>query len=189
MKKYTLPLCGLAISLGLVSSAMAAPMTGAQTIKGTLSAPACTISMPSEYKIPSINMSNLQSSSANNSLGDYALGGITVKNCNLVTASAMNSAGPVNAVSSAGNGRLSYTGKPDSVLAEEPMFFQLVRLHNTSISDGRPDVLFSMIGGNKVVIKDGDSMELRLKRGATRSVSNSYIGAYSADVTFTFNYS
>ncbi|EDQ6764081.1 hypothetical protein B8Y83_004743 [Salmonella enterica subsp. enterica serovar Oranienburg] len=188
MKKYTLPLCGLAISLGLVSSAMAAPASGTQTIKGTLSAPACTISMLTDYKIPNVSMSKLQSTTVNQSLGDYALGGITVKSCNLVTASANNSAGPLSA-SSAGNGRFSYTGKPDSLMQNEPLFFQLERIHNTSISDGRPNVTFSMTGGNKVAIKDGDSMVFKLKRGQGKLIDNSYIGAYSADVTFTFNYS
>ncbi|ELR7836560.1 type 1 fimbrial protein [Salmonella enterica] len=187
MKKHTLPLCGLAISLGLMSSAMAAPTSGTQTINGTLSAPTCTISMPTEYKVPGLTVNEIVSRKS----GDYlkvSLGVINIKNCSNVSASAINSAGQ-NA-DALGNGRFLYASNVNGIyFSKEPLAYQLERVPNSQISDGRIGNLFKMNGSNEVSIKDGDTLTFHLTKGQATDVSKEYIGGYSTDLTFTFNYS
>ncbi|EEP7761493.1 type 1 fimbrial protein, partial [Salmonella enterica] len=190
MKKYTLPLCGLAISLGMVSSAMAAPVTGSQTISGTLTAPTCTISMPTDYKIPDVTISAIDARVQSGNIFDKTeIGGVGIKNCDNVSASAMNSAGvdPLGP----GSGRFIYENAKSSTFNKEPLIYQLRRLPNSVISDGRVENMFRMNGTNSVVLKDGDSLNFTLVKGRPRAgqVESSYIGGYHADVTFTFNYS
>ncbi|EEI9142283.1 hypothetical protein QWQ72_001629 [Salmonella enterica] len=188
MKKHTLPLCGLAISLGLMSSAMAAPTSGSQTIKGTLSAPTCTISMPTEYKVRDVTVNEIVTHSKVSRFFANNIGGINIKNCGNVTASAINSAGQ-NA-SALGNGRFLYASNVNGIyFSKEPLAYQLERVPNSKISDGRIGNLFNMNGSNKVSIKDGDNFLFKLIRGVADDVSKEYIGGYSTDLIFTFNYS
>lgn len=190
MKKYTLPLCGLAISLGMVSSAMAAPVTGSQTISGTLTAPTCTISMPTEHKIEDVTFLMLRTTTSYGStISTTPIGKIVIKNCENVSASAMNSAG--RDPTALGSGRFTYENNKTRDFAKEPLIYQLERTPNKDIADGRVGNIFRMNGTNTVILKDGDSLNFKLVRGRAPAgnIAGDYIGNYSADLTFTFNYS
>ncbi|EAS6351338.1 type 1 fimbrial protein [Salmonella enterica] len=191
MKKYTLPLCGLAISLGMVSSAMAAPVTGSQTISGTLTAPTCTVSLPTDYKVPDVTIREIDAKvQSANVFGKTEIGGVDIKNCDNVSASAMNSQGVDGA--GPGSGRFIYENAKSSTFNKEPLIYQVRRAPNPVISDGRVENMFRLNGSNTVVLKDGDSLNFTLVKGrpaAGSGVQPEYIGNYHADLTFTFNYS
>lgn len=190
MKKYTLPLCGLAISLGMVSSAMAAAVTGSQTISGTLSVPACTVSIPAEYKVPDMTITEIHSPAVYGKvLTNTEFGVLNIKNCGAVSASAINPNG--NDSNGTGTGRFKYENASVIEAGKEPLLFQLERRPNKSIVDGRVGNLFRMDGSNDVVLKDGDIFNFKLVRGKSPNgnLSKEYVGNYTASLTFTFNYS
>lgn len=189
MKKYTLPLCGLAISLGVASSAIAAPVTGSQTISGTLTAPTCTISIPGDFKIPDIAIKTIDSFTYGTIIKSaLSIGTVSIKNCENVSATALTPEG--GDLVGPNSGRFTYENATKS-LNNEPLLLQIQRTPNPNISDGRVINNFRMNNSNTVVLKDGDTLEANLLKGHPRAgdVLSTYIGDYHADVTFTFNYS
>lgn len=186
MKKYTLPLCGLAISLGMVSSAMATPVTGSQTISGTLTAPTCTVSMPADFNMPNTTVSLINSKVSTGLIENSAItvGTISILNCGnqVISASAVNSAG-ISTTNSL-MGRFKYDNAPGSVWTEEPLAFRLKTFDKTGASKD-----FGLGGSNHPGIQNGDTLSLAFYKGPASTVASKFIGNYSSDVTFTFNYS
>ncbi|EEG5674989.1 hypothetical protein G3G77_004956 [Salmonella enterica] len=186
MKKYTLPLCGLAISLGMVSSAMAAAVTGSQTISGTLTAPTCTVSIPADFNMPNTTVSLINSKISTGLIQDSAItvGAVSILNCGnqTISASTVNSAGisPTNSLM----GRFKYDNAPGSVWTEEPLAFRLKTFDKTGAAKD-----FGLGGSNHPGLENGDTVAVAFYKGPASTVASKFIGNYSSDVTFTFNYS
>lgn len=189
MKKYTLPLCGLAISLGMVSSAMAVPVTGSQTITGTLAAPTCTVSVPADFKVPDITTKQINSVALNTIIPGFKalrIGTVNIQNCENVQATVRNSEGADS--QGAANGRFKYSNVVNVDATKEPLLFHVTR---------KPKILvagewkgFNLTGAAPLSVGDGDELYLDLVRGRSPTTINSnYFGDYTTNVTFTFNYS
>ncbi|EHG2619564.1 hypothetical protein J4122_001095 [Salmonella enterica] len=191
MKKYTLPLSGLAISLGMISSAMAAPVTGTQTITGKLTAPTCTVSVPVDFKIPDLTVTRMNSVGFNTNVPSHTgvrIGAINVQNCENVQATAKSTEG--TDAQGPGNGRFKYANVIKVDPAQEPLLYHLTRKpKNMTPGDGSWKG-FNLTGAAPLSVGDGDELYLDLVRGrAPKPIDSHYLGNYSANVTFTFNYS